>query len=233
MAEAAHCCPHGQNVHSQIAAIFRIFFVREREGEFLCQGAGRGLFARAAQKAPCVYRIPLGPHVLCGHSREFCEKRGFRKIPLRGGGHPGRQHIPPTPPASPVEPERGQGGLARNFETPQITESAGLEKRLLDYPQSGVRKGRDSGEFFSSGSGVGNFFVRGRGGKFLRQGAGGGISLSGRGGGLFARAAQKASPPSPPTPPASPVEPERGRGGVVWNFETPQITERVGLEKEK
>ena len=102
------------------------FFWQGGAGGIFCQGAGGGLFARAAQKAPCVYRIPLGPHVLCGHSREFCEKRGFRKIPLRGGGHPGRQHIPPTPPASPVEPERGQGGLARNFETPQITERLGL-----------------------------------------------------------------------------------------------------------
>ena len=101
---------------------------------FFSSGGGRGnFFVRGREggcwpkrpKAPCVYRIPPGPHVLCGHSREFCEKRGFRKSPLRGGGRPGRQHSPPTPPASPVEPERGRGGIARNFETPQITERLG------------------------------------------------------------------------------------------------------------
>ena len=119
------CVPEeGEETVSSPSSAF--FSSGSGKGNILRQGAGRGLFARAAQKAPCVYRIPLGPHVLCGHSREFCEKRGFRKIPLRGGGHPGRQHIPPTPPASPVEPERGQGGLARNFETPQITERVGL-----------------------------------------------------------------------------------------------------------
>ena len=75
-----------------------------RGGDLFRQGAGRGIFfVRGREggcwpkrpKAPCVYRIPLGPHVLCGHSREFCEKRGFRKIPLRGGGHPGRRNALP------------------------------------------------------------------------------------------------------------------------------------------
>ena len=80
------------------------------------------------------------------------------------------------------------------------------------------------GEYFwGKGAGKAKGGWVGGGGDFFRQGAGGG---------LFARAAQKASPPSPPTPPASPVEPERRRGGIVWNFETPQITESAGLGGE-
>ena len=151
-------------------------------GDFFRQGAGGGLFARAAQKAPCVYRIPLGPHVLCGHSREFREKHGFRKIPLRGGGHPGRRNALPRADHCRPHGQDVHSPIAAIFRV---------------------------------------FFVRARGGKFLRQGAGGGLLAD----------AAKGPPPSPPTPPASPVEPERGRGGIVWNFETPQITERVGLEK--
>ncbi len=86
--------PDGLREKAEIPRIFR-------------QGAGGGLFARAAQKVPCVIAY-LSPPRPVGYSREFCEKRGFRKIPLRGAGHPGRQHIrPPTPPASPIEPERG------------------------------------------------------------------------------------------------------------------------------
>ena len=50
---------------------------------FSVRGAGGELFARAAQKAPCFIAYLLPPRPV-GDSREFCEKRGFRKIPRRG-----------------------------------------------------------------------------------------------------------------------------------------------------
>ena len=145
MAEAAHCCPHGQDVHSQIAAIFRIFFVRGREGEFLRQGAGRGLLAEAA-KGPLrlsdTSRSARPVRTLEGILRKawFSQNSAARRRPSWPPAYP------PDTPASPVEPERGRGGIARNFETPQITERVGLEKRLLDYPQSGFRRGEGPGE---------------------------------------------------------------------------------------
>ena len=105
---------------------FSVFFSSgSGRGEISSSGGGKGAVGRNGQRPPAFIAYLSPPHPV-GDSRDFCQKRGFRKSPLRGGGRPGRQHIPPTPPASPVEPERGQGGIVWNFKTPQITERLGL-----------------------------------------------------------------------------------------------------------
>ena len=57
----------GMGKRPRVAVISRVFFR---------QGAGGGLFARAAQKAPCFYRIPLTP-TSCGGFEGFDQKPRF------------------------------------------------------------------------------------------------------------------------------------------------------------
>ena len=97
---------------------------------FFRQGAG-GRLARTARKALAFIGYRSQSHPV-GDLRKLCKKRGFRKIPLRGGPHPATRmlsHVfssgggrgtvracrakgpppsPPTPPASPIEPERDE-----------------------------------------------------------------------------------------------------------------------------
>ena len=120
-----------------------------RGGDLFRQGAGRGnFFVREREggcwpkrpKAPCVYRIPPGPHVLCGHSREFCEKRGFRKSPLRGGGRPGRQHTPRYPLPPPLSLDEEGEGLYGARQCPGAREAWGLTVE--------IKKARKNGPFY-------------------------------------------------------------------------------------
>ena len=92
--------PGGLREKAEIPRIFR-------------QGVGGGLFARAAQKAPCFYRIPFGA-TSCGAEGVATQKAWFLLAPAarRRPSWPPAYPPPPTPPASPGEPQRG-GGLWR------------------------------------------------------------------------------------------------------------------------
>ena len=109
------------------------------KGNFSVRGREGGC-SRVPRKRPPAFIAYLSPPRPVGDSRDFCQKRGFRKSPLRGGGRPGRQHTPRYPLPPPLSLDEEGEGLYGARQCPGAREAWGLTVE--------IKKARKNGPFY-------------------------------------------------------------------------------------